>query len=172
MGGVKGTRYLLKIWHHAPRATHHAPRTTGHAPRKPKTVSLCFSSKKAVSHIINSRAFPGEKPCINKAIHALLLNGYATFNMIVPGHRFAAVTRFVLPGPRTSPSKLRSRDISEKAKQNSARKNAKCSKCFQFLCNNSNRTWFFNALTFTRSLGRCWKPRPPFSTPPSGHGEC
>ena len=45
----------------------------------------------------------------------------------------------------------------------SARNNAKCSKCFQFLCNHSDRTWFFNALTFARSLGRCWKPRPPAS---------
>ena len=31
---------------------------------------------------------------------------------------------------------------------------------FSLLCNNSDRTWFFNALTFARSLGRCWKPRP------------
>ena len=23
-----------------------------------------------------------------------------------------------------------------------------------------NRTWVFNALTFARSIGRCWKPRP------------
>ena len=60
---------------------------------------------------------------------------------------------------------LHSRDICEKAKQiqNSARNIAKCSKCFQFLCNNSNLMWFFNALTFARSLGRCWKPRPPAS---------
>ena len=57
---------------------------------------------KAVSHVINSRALTGEKPCINKAIHALSMHGYATFNMIVPGDRFAAVTRRVLPGPRTS----------------------------------------------------------------------
>ena len=28
--------------------------------------------------------------------------GYVTFNMIVPGHRFAAVTGYVLPGARTS----------------------------------------------------------------------
>ena len=34
---------------------------------------------------INSRALTVEKPCINKAIHALLMLGYATFNMIVPG---------------------------------------------------------------------------------------
>ena len=34
---------------------------------------------------------------------------------------------------------------------------------FSFLCNNSDRTWFFNALTFARTLGRCWKPRPPTS---------
>ena len=26
VGGVKGTRYLLKIWNQAPCATHHAPR--------------------------------------------------------------------------------------------------------------------------------------------------
>ena len=38
-----------------------------------------------------------------------------------------------------------------KRRQNSARNNAKCSQCFQFLCNNIDRTWFFNALTFTRS---------------------
>ena len=37
VGGVKGTRYLLKIRNHALRATHHA---------KPKTVSLRFSSKR------------------------------------------------------------------------------------------------------------------------------
>ena len=41
--------------------------------------------KKAVSHVINSRALSGEKPCINKAIHTLLMQGYVTFNMIVPG---------------------------------------------------------------------------------------
>ena len=55
-----------------------------------------------MSHVINSRALTGEKPCINKAIHALLMHDYATFNMIVPGHIFAAITRCVLPGPRTS----------------------------------------------------------------------
>ena len=86
------------------------------------------------------------------------------------GHRFAAITRCVLPGPRTSIVRLR--DIGETAKQNSARNNAKCSRCLQFLCNDSDWTWFFNALTFARSLtwffnaltfarsrGRCWKPR-------------
>ena len=40
-----------------------------------------------MSHVINSRALTGEKPCINKAIHALLMHGYVTFNMIVPGPR-------------------------------------------------------------------------------------
>ena len=41
--------------------------------------------KKAVSHVINNRALTGEKPCVYKAIHALLTHGYATFIMIVPG---------------------------------------------------------------------------------------
>ena len=36
------------------------------------------------------------------AIHALLMHGYATFNMPVPVHRIAAVTRFIVHGPRTS----------------------------------------------------------------------
>ena len=51
-------------------------------------------------HVINSHALTGEKPCINKVIHALLMHGYATFNMTVPGH--IAVTRRVLSGPRTN----------------------------------------------------------------------
>ena len=33
-----------------------------------------------MSPVINNRALTGEKPCINKAIHALLMHGYATFN--------------------------------------------------------------------------------------------
>ena len=37
--------------------------------------------------VINSHALTGEKPCIHKAIHALLMHGYATFNMLVPGPR-------------------------------------------------------------------------------------
>ena len=53
-------------------------------------------------HVINSRALTGEKPCINKAIHALLMHGYATFNVRVPGPQIAAVTRCILLGPRTS----------------------------------------------------------------------
>ena len=36
---------------------------------------------KAVPHVINSRTL---KPCINEATHALLMHGYATFNMLVP----------------------------------------------------------------------------------------
>ena len=68
------------------------------------------------------------------------------------------------------PWKLHSRDISEKVKQSSARNDAKYSKCFQFLCNNSERTWFFSALTFPRPLGRCWKQRPWASVFNTSHG--
>ena len=46
---------------------------------------IAIIAQKAVSHVINSRALIGEKLCINKAIHALLMHGYANFNMIVPG---------------------------------------------------------------------------------------
>ena len=51
---------------------------------------------------INSCALTSEKLCINKAIQALLMHSYATFNMLIPGHRIAVVTRCVLPCPRTS----------------------------------------------------------------------
>ena len=53
-------------------------------------------------HVINSRALTGEKPCINKAIHALLMHGYATFNMPIPRPQNCAVTRCVVSGPRSS----------------------------------------------------------------------
>ena len=106
-------------------------------------------------HVINSRALTGEKPCINKAIHALLMHGYATFNMLIPGSQNCCRHEMCTPCPRTSivrGNSVRATSV-KKAKQNSARNNAKCSKCFQFLCNNSDRTWFSNALTFARSLG-------------------
>ena len=79
------------------------------------------------------------------------MHGYAIFNMIVPGP--LTCCRY-----EDDPWELCSRDIGEKAKQNSARNKAKCSKCFQFLCNNSGRTWFFNALTFA-------PPSPPLPPP-------
>ena len=75
------------------------------------------------------------------------------------GHRFVAITRCVLPRPRTSIVRGNCVHETSVKRRNKVvqRNNAKCSKCFQFLCNNSNQTWFFNALTFTMSHGRCWK---------------
>ena len=116
-----------------------------------------------MSPCINSRALTVQKPCINKAIQALLMHGYVTYNMFVPGPQICC--RYEM-----CPWQLHSEDISEKAKQNSARNYAKCSKCFQFLYNNSDWTWFFNALTSARSLGRCWKPRPSASVFNTSHG--
>ena len=49
-----------------------------------------------MSHVINNRALTGEKPCINKAIHALLMQ------LSISGHIIAAITRCALPYPRTS----------------------------------------------------------------------
>ena len=124
-----------------------------------------------MAHIINSCALTGEKPCINKAIHALLMHGYATFNMTVPGPHICCRYMMCTSRPYKEHSKWKfpSWDISEKAKQNSARNNMKCSKLFQFLCNNSDQKWFLNALTFARSLGRCWKPRPSASVFNTSH---
>ena len=79
-------------------------------------------------HVINSLALTGEKPCINKAIHAVLTHGYATFNMFVPGPQICCrYEMYMSPALYNENSlwKLRARDIGEKAKQNSSRNNAK-----------------------------------------------
>ena len=56
-----------------------------------------------MSHVINSRALTGKKPCINKAIHALLMHDCATFNMVVLGpQRFCCCYEMCTAGPRTS----------------------------------------------------------------------
>ena len=125
-----------------------------------------------MSHVISSRALTGAKLYINKAIHALLMHCYTTFNMLIPGPQNCCCHEMctALPQNKHSPWKQHSRNIGEKAKHNSARNYAKCSKCFQFLCNKSDRTWFFSALTFARSLGRCWKPWPLVSVFNTSHG--
>ena len=85
-------------------------------------------------HVINSRALTGEKTCINKAIHALLMHGYATFIMPVPGPQKCCHHEMYTVRPQNEHSlwKMRSGDIGEKAKQHSARNNAKYSKVFSF----------------------------------------
>ena len=74
-------------------------------------------------HVINCRALTGEKPCINKAILALLMHDYATFNMPVPGPHNCCRHEMCSARPlnEDSPWKLRSRDISERAKQNTVK---------------------------------------------------
>ena len=55
-------------------------------------------------HVINSCALTDEKLFINKAIHALLMHSYATFNMPVSGPQNCCRHEMctVLPRPRTS----------------------------------------------------------------------
>ena len=95
-----------------------------------------------MSHVINSRALTGEKPCINKiqgnsrTINARLRN----FQYVRTGATDLLPLRICTAWPQNEHSqwKLRSRTIGEKAKQTSARNNAKCNKCCQILCNNRN----------------------------------
>ena len=77
-------------------------------------------------------------------------------------HRIATVTRCVLSYPRASivrGNSVRSTSVKRRNKivQEITRNVANIFIC---LCNNSDRTWFFNTLISARSLGRCWKPRP------------
>ena len=128
--------------------------------------------KKAVPHVINNRALTGEKPCIYKAIHAMLIHSYATFNLY-RGHRIASVTRCVLSGPWTSMGRgnyVRQTSVKRwnKIVQEITRNVANV---FSFYATrNSDRTWFSSALTFVRSLGRCWKPRPSASVFNTSYG--
>ena len=55
-----------------------------------ENVHYCIKSS---VHVINSRALTDEKPCINKAIHALLMHGYALSICSYQGHRIAAVMK-------------------------------------------------------------------------------
>ena len=70
-------------------------------------------------HIINSHALTGEKPCINKEFHSLLMHGYATFNMVIPGPQICCRYEMSTARPKNehSPWKLRSLNIGENAKQ-------------------------------------------------------
>ena len=122
-------------------------------------------------HVINSRALTGKKPCINKAIHMLLMHRYPTFNMLLQGPQNCCPQEMctALPQNEHSPWKQRSRDIGEKAKQNSARNHVKSSIFFNFYAIIVIEHDFLNALTFARSLGRCWKSRPPASVFNTSH---
>ena len=55
-----------------------------------------------MSHVINSRALTGEKPCINKAILALLMHGYAISNIIVAGPQICCRYEMCTAGPGKS----------------------------------------------------------------------
>ena len=87
-----------------------------------------------MSHVINSHALTGEKPCFNKAIQTLLMHSYAIFNMTIPGPQICC--RYVMctsrPYKEHSKWKFHSRDIIEKAIQNSARKMRHVANNFSF----------------------------------------
>ena len=69
VGGVEGTRYLLKIWNHALRTTHY---------RKPKTMSLRFSSKRR-----GTKSWRHHFPHY-KSMGAFCCHGYQSFDPICP----------------------------------------------------------------------------------------
>ena len=113
-----------------------------------------------MSHVINNRALTSENLRINKAIHALLMHSYATFNMIVPGPQFAAVTRCVLPGPRTSIVRRNCvRETSVKRRNKIVQEITQIvANVFSFHAIILIELGFLNnALTFARSLGRLLK---------------
>ena len=126
-------------------------------------------------HVINSRALTSEKPCINKAIHALLMHGYATFNMILPGHRIAAVMRCVLPCPRTSivcGNSVRATSVKRRYKI-VQEKTRNVANVFSFYAIIAIENGFAMHYHSPGPLGgvenRGFRPR--FSTPPKGPGE-
>ena len=81
-----------------------------------------------MSNVNNSRALTGEKPCINNAFHALLMHGYATFNILVPVKRRNKIVQEI------------TRNVAN---------------VFNFYAIIAIEHGFFNALTFAKSLGRC-----------------
>ena len=55
-----------------------------------------------MAHVINSRALTGEKPCINKTIHALFNARLRKFQYGRKGLQICCRYEMLLPGPRTS----------------------------------------------------------------------
>ena len=111
-----------------------------------------------MSHVINSGALTGEKPCINKAIHALLMHGYVIFNMLVPGPQNCCRHGIcVLPCPRTSIVRENSgRATSVKRGNKIVREMTRnVANVFSFYAIIAIEHSFFSALTFAMSLGRC-----------------
>ena len=104
-----------------------------------------------MSHVINSVHSPAKSRVLTSQFTHCKCTATQLSICSYRGHRIAAVTRCVLPCSRTSIVSGNSVRATSVKRQNSARNNAKCSKCFQFFCNNSDRTWFFNALTVARS---------------------
>ena len=125
-----------------------------------------------MSHVINSRALTGEKPCVNKAIHALLMHGYAPFNMLLPRPQICCRYEMCTAGPRTC--KVYGnyvRETSVKRRNNIVQEITRnVANVFSFYAITAIKHVFFNALTFARSLGRYWKPRPSASVFNISHG--
>ena len=55
VGGVKGTKYLLKTRNHAPRTTRHAPRTTENQKQCPSTFLRKGGGQQGNSRAVNAR---------------------------------------------------------------------------------------------------------------------
>ena len=51
-----------------------------------KTMFACYYCIKTVPHAFNSQVSTSTNPCINKTIHVLLMHGFSTLNILVPGH--------------------------------------------------------------------------------------
>ena len=130
-----------------------------------------------MSHVINSRALTGKSRVLTGQFTRCKCTATQLSIWSYRGHRFAAVTICVLSGPRTS--KVSGNYVRETAVK---RRNKIVQEITWNLANVFSfyaiiaiehvvfLFFFFNALTFARSLGRCWKPRPSASVFNTSHG--
>ena len=129
-----------------------------------------------MSHAINSRVLTGTNPCINKAIHVLLMHSFAVLQISIPGASqkltsssvtctVAITLSFALEAAFSKRSQVRRFSViigtGKKKLFETISPNISSEK--MFLCNNSDRTCFSDIVTSAgplgRPLGRCWNPR-------------
>ena len=133
-----------------------------------------------MSLAINSHVLTGTNPCINKAIHVLLMHRFVVLRISIPGPtqklRSSSVMCIVAhviscrqhdvslcPGstvfktfagnmPFSANVEYTKKDVFEAFSQRFSSEK-------MFLCSNSDQTCFSDTFTSAGPLGRCWNPR-------------
>ena len=119
-----------------------------------------------MSHAINSHIFTSTKPCINKAVHELLICCFAVLSI---SKHSGAIIKYDIKMSYELPWKQRFKNVRwehafprhcrNRKKEFFEAFSSKFSSDKMFLCNNSDQTGFSDTFTSAGALGSGWNPR-------------